>query len=299
MKNLYDYLNYVSTTEEFSPEPLTKEERDMIKKAVSGNKRIKVRRIGVIAAAAALITAVGITSYATGFIDNIIKTVTTGHNQFTVYSSSPVRDGVDMPSELRGLLYNADGSEADRFFPNAEYYDENGKKIDDLTVFIRSEGIGKLTTDDGTIAVAFDGMQDDSLSPIERFKKQSDNARVVYSLDELNGKLDFTPAVPSSLPDGFSFAGAGYYQESGLYLTLYYKNSRDEYFMIFERVINDETAYESGAMELEELNVNNYNAVLQDGRSLDWEADGVSISISGRGYLDKDELLSIANSIYE
>ena len=295
MRNLYDYLNDVSVDFSlYEEETLTEEERNSMKKAVTGKKTFSRRKMFTAVAAAAVIAALGVTSYATGFIDNIIKSVSTGHNGY-IQLSEAYGEGksLELPPELKGLLFDKDGNEAEQFLPNAEYYDADGNKIDDFAEFFKSKNITKLILEDGTVEVEFDGGEkDDPLSDV------GEHTVVVKEMSDLNGKLAFDLKVPESLPEGFDFYGATYNDNGGEYLFLYYMNTKGEWFAIHERLINEDTAYYgSPDGTLEELEINGHTAALMDERSLDWEADGISVSIMGRGYIERDELIRMAETM--
>lgn len=68
---------------------------------------------------------------------------------------------------------------------------------------------------------------------------------------------------------------------SGDYRTLYYKNAEGGTISFHERLINDETAFESGGTEkMEEIKINGRTAVIDGTNTLAWEtADDVSVDI--------------------
>lgn len=296
MRNLYDYLNDVGVDfSVYTEETLTDKERNSMKKAVTGKKGFSRKKICTAAAAAAVIAALGITSYATGFVDNIIKFVTTGHNQYAQMNAYGEGESLKLPPEIKGLLFDKDGNEAEQFLPTAEYYDADGNKIDDVGEYLESKNITRLTLEDGTVEVAFKTGK--NADPLAKHKSE-EHTVIVKNMSDLDGKLAFNMKTPDILPEGFDFYGATYNDNGGEYLFLYYMNADGDWFAIHERLINDDTAYATSTDgTIEELDINGHTAVLMDGDMLDWEADGASVSIMGRGYIEKDELIRMAETM--
>lgn len=296
MRDLYEYLNDVSVDFScYSEETLTEKERKNMKKAVTGKKAFSKKKICTAAAAAAVAAVLGITSYATGFADNIIKFITTGHNQYVQTSAYGEGTPLELPQELKGLLFLKDGSEAEQFLPSAEYYDAQGNKIDNLAKYLEENNITRLTLENGTTEVALD--VSDNEDPLARHETE-EHTVIVKKMSDLDGKLAFDMKAPETLPEGFDFYGATYNDNGGEYLFIYYINAEGDYFAVHERLINDETAYAAGTDgTIEELEINGHTAVLMDERTLDWEADGISISILGRGFITKEELIRMAETM--
>ena len=68
--------------------------------------------------------------------------------------------------------------------------------------------------------------------------------------------------------------------------------------MLDERLLNEETAFEAGTDgTIEEISINGHPAVIMDNRSVDFEIGDVSVGVSGRGVLTRDELIKISESI--
>lgn len=291
MRDLYDYLNDVSVDfSQYGEEELTQKERSIMKRAVKGNGSSK-RKIWTVGIVAATVVALGVTSYATGFIDNIIKSVSTGYNSFAQVSVEG--QSIEMPAEIAGLVFNADGSPAKEIASGASYYDADGNEIKDWNEFFKKNNIDAISIDGDVVYVSEKAGR--TADPLEN---ASENDYVVKSMADLEGKTAFAVKAPASLPEGFEFYGATCNKDGGEYLFLYYMNEAGDWFTIHERLINEETAFASATDgTVEETDINGHKAAIVDGSSVEWEADGISVGIMGRGYIEKDELISMAKGM--
>ena len=169
------------------------------------------------------------------------------------------------------------------------WYDQNGNEITDLQAFAHEHGITVLTTAEGTVQLS-----EKETDPLASARK--DGYPVISNPDDINSYLSFCAKLPSWLPDGYTFFGATAYGDQ--YLFVYYKNQEGNYIMLDERILNEETAFSTGTDGvLETASVNGNSAVLLDGTSLNWETDDISIGISSRGLLSREELFKLAESI--
>lgn len=284
MKNEYDYLNDISVDFSLYQEiPLTKKEYQKM----TCQKRKSTKKYLLLAACVSTIAALGISAYASGFFGKIVKTVSTGHNEFSLIDMTGV--SYPIPPELDGLLFDKNGVEITEFSPNTVYYDQDGNEITDLQAFARTHGITSLTTPEGTAKLS-----EEETDPLADAKKNG--YPIIKNPEDISSHLSFGAKLPTYLPDGFTFLGAAAYGDQ--YLFVYYQNKDGNYIMLDERILNEETAFSVGTDGiLEEALVNGHSAVLLDGTNLNWEADGVSIGISSRGLLSREELFQMAESI--
>ena len=90
--------------------------------------------LATIASCIAVLCTLTLTAPAKEFIGNIIKTVTTGHNEFSVINPNK------LPELYVGMLFDKDSNPVTDFYPNStEYYDKDGKKIEDVYLFLQEE----------------------------------------------------------------------------------------------------------------------------------------------------------------
>ena len=106
------------------------------------------------------------------------------------------------------------------------------------------------------------------------------------------------------LPEDYSLSRAYTYKDSdgslsGEYLTLVYKNGKGNEISVFERLLNEETAFEAGTDgSLEEVTINGRTAAMMHETSLSFETeDNVSVTINTYGNVSKEELLKIAKGM--
>lgn len=297
LKNEFDYLNdAVVELSGYDETELTEKELKAMKKLVSGTPRKKLlTRIGVIAACVGLVAALGQTGFAKELIGNIVNRLSTGHNEFFQYDMSDAE--WDIPKELQ-IFYDENGNLISKYSDGTVLYDKDGNKIEDVAGYIESlpyEVVEHIVDDKTEISIAL-GKEND---PMERYRAQGYSIIDSESdMDVLGDALDFTPILPAELPEGFRFHGAAYFDTSTYYLTLIYMNEKDEYITVHERLINEETAFSMGTDgTIEELEINGHTAVLSNDVSLDWEVGDVSVGIAGRGFLTRDELINMAESM--
>ncbi len=278
MKNAYDYLNNVKMDfSKYEEESITEREILDMREKISDKKPMNLKRICVLAACAVFTFVCG-----TALAANYIRKVSTGHNEFYQY---PAEERA-VPEKLRGLLFDKDGNELTHVGSDTEMYDKDGNLFDD-------ESFAALIED--TLGSEVKIVADKEYDP--------ETAEHTFaSLEEAQKTASFDIKVPEYLPEGYELArvytftdGKGGY--SGDYMTLVYKNGEKD-IHVFERIINDETAFSAGTDgTLEEIELNGVTAVIMDGTSIDWETkDSVSVGISAKGNITKDELIKMAES---
>lgn len=279
MKNAYDYLNDVKVDlSKYEEEEITEREILSMKEKISNKKGFNAKKICVIAACAALILTAG-TAIAAGYI----REASTGHNQFVLYDS----ENLELPKELRGKLFDKDGNEVKYMKEYDELYDKNGEV---MTAEKFTALYNEVYGDKVAISVS-DGDYDPKEAEFD-----------FASVEEAQKTANFDIKEPKVLPEGYSLARVYAYKDEkgapgGDYITLVYKKGGKDIY-IFERIINEETAFATGTDgTMEVLEIGGRTAVIMDNRSIDWEtADDVSVGISGRGYLTREELINMAEN---
>lgn len=296
MKNEFDYLNGASVDlSRYETVNLTEKELEAMKNVIHPTPKKKiVRRAAGLAACAALIAVLAQTSFAKELIDNIIKSVSTGHNQFFQYDTEGME--VEIPKEYQ-IFYDEDGALVTEYKDGKVYYDKDGNKIEDVEAYLRDNVTynAVVETDEKGVYVLNIG---DEANPLDRMRKQGfaviDSEDGLSALDEA---LDFKALMPDTLPEGFALLGAAYFDTDGKYLFLYYGNG-EKYITVSERLLTDETAFSMGTdEEIEETEVNGNKAVLTGGHSLDWEVGGVAVGVDSHGELTREQLFEMAESM--
>ena len=288
MKNAYDYLNDV--TVDFSKyEEIKLSEKELKRmKNIIPKKKVRFGRIAAVAACVAMIAAFSQTAFAKQLMDRIIKTVSTGHNSFTQYDPTVENE---IPDMYKGLFFDAEGNELKALSEDTVIYDADGNKITDMVAYLNEN----LDSEEFEITSS---KRDDYANSIEFY---ADNGYSILQGEELEGLikvLDFTPPMPTELPEGFGLTAMAYFDTDGKYATFIYTNADGKEILINERLLNEDTAFHMGTDgEIEELDINGHKAVLSNGNSLDWEIDDVSVGINGRGNITRDELISMAESV--
>lgn len=287
MKNEFDYLNDVKMDfSVYGEESISEQEVKCMKNNVrNSSKKVRAKKLYVMAACIATVVITG-TVFAMGYAGNIIKQVSTGHNNFIQVDSKAPQE---LPEELKGKLFDKSGipyeSISNKDLDNL--YDENGQKLD-------KQGFADVYQE------AFGGMVKISSGDYDPEKAEKSYA----TIEEAQAIAEFDIKVPEYLPAGYSLSRAYTYKGddgsvSGLYMTLEYKNEKNKKIVIFERLLNEETAFEAGGdSEIEETEINGHKAVITGGRSIDWETeDSVSVGISGQGNISRAELIKMAQSV--
>lgn len=222
------------------------------------------------------------TSFAQDVVGKIVKTISLGH--IVIYEDEHT-EGVEqypVPDKLKGKIFDKDGNP--------------------LEVIPRN--IEKIFTVDGEEIDSVDHLTGEIKTVVEEEKLRQENNLIVKDSGKLNDYTCFNVILPSYLPEGYEFDRAEFYKgENGIvedskYISLYFTNGKaEEYIFMNQRFADEETAYETGGENVEELKINGVDAVMYNDRNIDWEANGVIYGLSGRGRITKDELIKIAGSI--
>ncbi len=284
MKNEYDMLNdAVIDLSAYEEAVLSERERINMKKAI--NKRVNWRRTGILAACICLLGILSQTALAQEIWDRIIKTVSTGYNNYYQYDMTDAE--APLPDVFKGLIYNEAGEPVETWKQGGVYYDKDGNAITDWEEFAKKYA-------DEEIKIQLAEKEEDPLVNAEKR-----GWLILKEEEEINSYLCFNASLPEYMPEGFEFYGATVFEDSKYYMMAYYINKETgEYFSLNERFLNDETAFETGTDgKLEEIEINGSKAVVINGRNVYWERDGVSVGVSGHGVLSEEELLKVAESI--
>lgn len=291
-RNLFDDINMKS----FKDEAEIEADVAKIKEKVYGEINIdssreerkinimtRKKKIALVAICATLV--LGITAAASGFGGNIIKMITTGYNSYVQVDPDAPHP---LPDELVGKIFDENGVMLESLTTDDidNMYNEKGEKI---TQEMYAEMIEEITG--GVVEV---GNEYDPEVSEKTFE----------SLEEAQENAVFDIKVPEYMPEGYEMARVYAFKDSdgsisGEYRNIVYKNAEGKEICIYERLLNENTAFAAGTDgSLEEITVNGRKGVIMDGRTLDFETeDNVSVGISTRGNVTRDELIKIAESV--
>ena len=244
-------------------------------------KKSTTKRIAVIAACVAAVSVT--TAFATGLVGNIIKSVSTGHNTFHQVDSNAEFAVMD---ELQGKIFDENGNALATMNRNTidNIYDQDGNKI---TPEMYANMIEEATG--GLVAVS-DGEVD------------TVNYKYYDTVNEAQKNTVFDIKTPEYVPDGYELTSIYAYTDSdgnasGEYLNLLYTDSEGNEIKFFERVINENTAFEAGTDgKLDVLAVNGRTTVIMNESSLYFETEDL-VSVGINGNIGVDELIKIAESV--
>ncbi len=150
-----------------------------------------------------------------------------------------------------------------------------------------------------TIEVSFNNGEYEN--PLNRYLEEPEVYTVMQEEEKLADfikGISFEVKLPEKVIGDLDFLGAVKYGDSKDYIDIYYINAdTGEYIFIQERAINDETAFGLGTdSELKEVKVNGEKAAMVGGRSLFWDKDGVSFSLSCHIDVAESKLIEMAES---
>ncbi|MHA6531236.1 DUF4367 domain-containing protein [Paenibacillus sp. BAC0078] len=245
--------------------------------------RHSVKRPAMILASILVAGVVSVTfvkpSFAQEMLGRVLQTINLGN---IIVSEYEPEQATKFPEALKGKLYDKDGN----------------------VITSYTEKLDKVYNADGEQIVNFDGDKLITKSEQEqREKEAAENVFVAKEQAELDKYALFKVKLPKYLPEGFAFDRGEFYTSekgavNGKYLNLYFTSKKEGQEISMQlRYSDEETAFEmSTSGKLEKVQVNGVDAVMMNGRSLDWESDGVLYGINTRG-LDRAEVLKIAESI--
>lgn len=282
MKNEYDYLNDAKIDfDRYDETAITEREICKMKNSIKRHKRPKKYIAYAVAACLGIVALTG-TAFASGLVDNIVKVITTGHNKYyQVDSSAPM----EVPENLRGRLFDKNGVPLTEMTAGQKLYDADGNEY-------TPESYAKLIEEVSGGTVEISGYGD-----------PSENELVYDTLDKAQAAAKFDIKTPSALPDNFSLSRVYTFTDengntSGMYMNMVYSDGNGREIIFMERLINDETSFESGTDgKIEEIKINGRTAVIS-AESVAWEtADMVSVSVFDHAGLSREELIKLAESV--
>lgn len=241
------------------------------------------KRFAIAAMCAVLV--LGVTVFAAEYGGNVIKMITTGYNSYVQVDPDAPQP---LPEELVGKIFDENGVVLESLTRKDidNMYNENGEKI---TQEMYAEMIEELTG--GLVKVGYDYNPEESEKTFE-------------SLEDAQANTVFDIKAPVYLPEGYELERVYTYKDddgsvSGEYMTIVYSNSEGKEITFFERILNENTAFEVGTDgTLEEVAVNGKESVIINGRTLYLETeDNVSVCISTHGNITREELVNIAGSV--
>ncbi len=250
----------------------------------SMKKSSRSRRIGTMVASLSLVGVLSIpfmqTSFAQDLVDKVIKTISLGRTSFTQYES-PKIDKIPVPSEYKGKIFDKNGN------PIEIFTEENAKE-------------GMYTANGEKIAYFEEG----KIITVEEEKEIEKNKNlIIKDANEINQYTSFKASLPTYLPEGYKFDRATFYKTGGevknsKYATLYFTNDKGKELYMQQRENCEETGSSLGTDgKIEEVKINGVDAVIVDNRSISWETPEVIYFLSGKGNINKDELIKVAESM--
>lgn len=290
-KNLTEKLKAQNSSSAFSA-PDIKNIMNTVKSRISEDSSHNERKVTFmhfkkrfVAVALCAVLVLGITAFAAEYGDNIIKRITTGYNSFVqVDPDAPC----PIPDELLGEIFDKEGNMLESLTKDDvdNMYNENGERI---TQEMYAKMIEDITG--GMVKVGYEYNAEESEITFK-------------SLEEAQDNLVFDIKIPKYLPNGHELTRVYTYKGddknvSGEYITIVYNNAEGKEITIFERLLNENTAFEAGTDgTLEEIFINGRKAVIVNDTMLSFETeDNISVTISVKKGLTKDELIEIAESI--
>lgn len=298
MKNEFDYLNNVRIDfSEYDLEDLTDMERRKMKNVIVKDRNRLLKRAVGIAACLTIVITLNQSVFAQSVINGIVKSISTGFNHFVQVDSANAE--IQLPEDVK--LYDKNGMPLTTYHSGDVAYTKDGELILDVTEYaLKSFNVSLEAGDESSISVKISDKQADD--PIAA--GSNEEKLVIKDEKEINDQLNFKAKLPGYLPDGYTFYGAELFKNndgktSGDYLIIHYKNQADEKgFVVMERILNNDTAFTlTTDRAIEETKVNGYKAVLEDDKTLSWEADDISITIAGSDALNRNELFKVAESV--
>lgn len=269
MKKELEFLNDVKVSleeyQEVSLTPLEKERMLWNMKQKLQKKNRGYKKYAVLAACFTLLVAAAQTSFAKEMWDQFLAVIRLKNIEIVQIDPQTLPSDRTIPPEHQGIYYDKDGNELTQYQP--EMYDK-----------------------DGNVIVVGAGEQE----KIPTF--------TFSSWEDAQKYLSFQAKQPNYIPEGFHFDRLETYEADETkptdYLDAYYVNDAGEFYLIQQRRSSPETGYATGASEtLQQVEINGHKAALSDQRNLDWEADGVILSIMGRGCIGTEDLMKIAQSM--
>jgi hypothetical protein len=250
------------------------------------NKMNKIKKTGIIAASLIVVsTLVSQTTFAQETVEKILNTLSLGHVTMIEYDGNEPEEAA-LPDSVKGKVFDKNKTPLEKITKDlfAEgIYTEAGEKI------------AKIDPKKGTIVTEKQMKEEED--------KERNNTLYVTDSSTLNQYTCFNVKLPTYLPEGYTFKNAEFTKdESGnvkdsKYAELVFINQKTgkEIYMQ-ERFACDETKTVSNAEDIEKIKINGVEAILSNGRNIDWEANGTIYYLAGKN-IGKDEAIKVAESI--
>lgn len=243
----------------------------------------KIKKTGIVAASLLIAsTIVTQTTFAQEVVGKIIKSISLGHITI-VQDDSEKPEELVVPDLLKGKLFDKNGNVIEKItkdIAEGGYYTQDGEKV------------GKYNFEDGTV-----------LTEKQVQKEYEESILIITDSSKLNEYTCFNVKLPSYLPEGYTFKNAEFTKDEfgdvkdSKYAIINFENKETgKKIYLQERFSCDETRSTGGADDIEKININGVDAILSNGRTIDWEDDKTIYFLTGKT-LSKDEAIKIAESI--
>ncbi|OMD82082.1 hypothetical protein BSK49_26490 [Paenibacillus odorifer] len=243
----------------------------------------RFRRPAVMLATLLVVSVLSVTfvqpSFAQELLMKVLQTINLGH--IVAHEVEFSADSNVIPDDFKGKIFDSKG--------NA------------LVTLDAAQKAGDIYNADGEKIV---GVEDGRL--VTQSERDQEKAELLIERDssKLNEYTIFDVGLPAYLPEGYTFDRAEFYKDSNgdvihsKYINLYFVNeATDEIISMQQRHADSETAYEmSTDGTIEKVKINGVDAVLVNGKGLDWEANEVLYGVTSAS-LDKNDLIKVAESI--
>ncbi|MNN20837.1 hypothetical protein D3C81_1341360 [compost metagenome] len=172
---------------------------------------------------------------------------------------------------------------------------------DGKPVYEMNSHTGTLYTADGEEIAGFDN--EEIVTKAQAEAEVKEGILTLSDPEALSQHTAFQVKMPAFLPEGYAFKRAEQYLDeqgtaSPKYISLYFAEaSNGNEIYIQQRLADEETAYASSTEgAVKKTKIGGSDAIIVNGNSIAWEADGVMFDLIAKG-LDESELIRIAESL--
>ena len=244
------------------------------------SKRNKLyKRLAGVGIACIVTIALSQTSFAQNFVEKIIKSISLEHVTVVEYEKGSEAEikSMPVPEKLKGKLFDKDGNLIEIFTKEMrKFYTADGEEIDDFDM-----ETGEIIT----------------------VSQAKEKVLEVKDVNELNKYTCFNVILPSYLPEGYKFDRAEFFKgKTGIvkdskYIYLKFINEETgKNIYMQQRFACEETGFSYNDSNIEKIKINETDAILSDGKEINWEYNDVIYSLTGKK-IGKNELIKIAESI--
>ena len=257
----------------------------------SNMKKInKIKKTGIVAASLLIAsTLVAQTTFAQGVVNKIIKTISLGHITMVQEEDDELKE-VELPDSLKGNVLDKNKNPLEKITKNIYaqgIYTKDGEKI------------YKIDFRNGTILTEEQAKQVEE----KEKEKREENTLCVSDISTLNQYTCFDVKLPTYLPDGYTFKNAEFTKDEAgnvkdsKYASINFENkATGKEIYLQERFACEETRAEGCSDDIEKININGVDAILSEGKNIDWEANNTIYNLVGKN-IGKDEVIKVAESI--